>query len=362
MPAVSRETVLFHRTAAQQLRRVDADPSALAVLDLGVQDTPYGVARQALAARTTRPLDDPALMLVWSTRGAPHLHRIADLPAVTAQVWPLSDADATARINNTVIREGAKLGRRAFTETAEAFRAVVTRPMSKGEVSGEVSARIDPSLTYDCASCAARHISGALFQQAGLAGGVRLEVQGNATVIAPLEEPAPVPERAAGTADLIRTYLRLLGPATPAEAAKYLGTTRTHLKAAWPDDLAEVAVAGSRAWLPTDSLDALLSAERPELVRFLPAADPFLQARDRDFVVPDKAKQAAVWRPLGNPGALLVDGDIAGTWRAKLSGKRLTLTVTPFAPLPARARKALTAEAETVAAARGATTVTVEDA
>ncbi|GAA0735556.1 winged helix DNA-binding domain-containing protein [Dactylosporangium roseum] len=59
------------------------------------------------------------------------------------------------------------------------------------------------------------------------------------------------------------------------------------------------------------------------------------------------------------PGALLVDGDVAGTWRAKLSGTRLTLTVTPFEPLTARIRTAMTAEAETIAAARGATTVTV---
>ena len=41
--------------------------------------------------------------------------------------------------------------------------------------------------------------------------------------------------------------------------------------------------------------------------------------------------QKEVWRILGNPGALLLDGEIAGVWRAKVSGrKRVDLTVTAF--------------------------------
>ncbi|MFE9954095.1 DNA glycosylase AlkZ-like family protein [Micromonospora sp. NPDC005299] len=63
---------------------------------------------------------------------------------------------------------------------------------------------------------------------------------------------------------------------------------------------------------------------------------------------------------LANPGALLVDGEVAGTWRVKQATKgRLDLTVTPFAPLPARVARAVEAEAETVRAARGGTGVRV---
>lgn len=359
VPAVSRGTVLAYRAAAQQVERVDDRPSALAVLDLGVQDTPYGSARQALAVRSGGPLDDAALTLVWSTRGAPHLHRIADLPGLTEALWPLNDADATARIAGQQIRDGAKLGLRAFTETAEAFQAVVTGPMPKGEVSTGVSALVDRSLTYDCTSCAARHISGALFQQAGLAGAVQLRVEGSATVIAPIKSHVGVPTASAGTGRLVEAYLRLLGPATPAEVAKFVGTTQKHLKAVWPDDLAEVIVDGRRTWLPADRLDALRSAQRPRLVRFLPPSDPFLQARDRDLLVPDRARQSAVWRILGNPGALLVDAEIVGTWRSRLSGSTLKLTVQPFEPLTAATRTAADAEAETVAAARGVRSVEV---
>jgi hypothetical protein len=323
---VTRAQVLAYRAAAQQLDQPAADP---AVLDLGVQDTPYGSAVQALAARGASPVD--GLVLVWATRGGPHLHRAADLPALAAALWPLSDADATARINVTPIKEGAKLGIAAFTAAASAFRSVVTAPTRRGEVSTAVSSLVPPSLTYCCPTCSAQHISGSLFQQAGLAGGVRLVVSGSATSLAPIAGWAGVPAAAAGTDRLIAAYLRLLGPATPADAAKYLGTTQAGVRPAWPTDLAEVRVEGRPAWLPADSVDALLVARDVRFVRLLPSSDPYLQARDRDLLVPDPARQKVIWPAMGRPGTVVVDGEIAGIWRAKMAARSvLELTVSSF--------------------------------
>lgn len=348
-----RSKVMAYRILAQQLQRVDLPPAKLAVLDLGVQDTPYGVARQALAARTSKPVDDPELRLVWSHRGAPHLHRTADLPALAAALWPVSDADAAARFVTTPVKASAPLGIDAYRQTAGAFRAVVGAPMLKGEVSTAVSARIDPKLTLDCRPCGARHISGQLFQLVGLAGGVGVRVDGSATVIEPLADRGTTPKKMAGLDAVIRAYLRLLGPATAAEVAKFVGTTQAHLKPYWPDDLAEIRVDGRRAFLPADAVDAFAAAEHPDAVRLLPPSDPFLQARDRALIVPDKARQGEVWRILGNPGAVLAGGEIAGTWRAKASGRKLlTVTVTAFAKLPKNTRDAIEAEAETLAGVR----------
>jgi hypothetical protein len=79
------------------------------------------------------------------------------------------------------------------------------------------------------------------------------------------------------------------------------------------------------------------------------------------LIVPDKDRQAAVWRILGNPGALLVDGEIAGVWRARMAGRRrLEVTVTPFEPLPPHVRSAIAEEAGVVAAVRGAADVRVQ--
>lgn len=349
---VSRSQVLAYRVASHGFDRSSPTPG---VLTMGVQDTPYGSAEQALAARGA---SRDGLERVWSFRGAPHLHRRTDLRALAGALWPLDDADATARIDTAVIREGARLGIEAFRVTAEAFREVVTAPMAKGEVSAAVSASVPESLTYWCERCGARHISGLLFQQAGIFGSVGVAPKGNGTVLAPLARRFPVPAAASGTTGLVRTCLRFLGPAGPAEVAKYLGTRATAVKAVWPDDLAEVWVEGRKAWLPASDLDALVSAGSTHgLVRLLPPGDPFLQARDRALLVPDKSREKEIWRAIGGPGALLVGSEIAGTWRARNAGRALDLTVTPFGPLSASVRKRLDAEAATVASARGADAV-----
>ncbi|SCG59207.1 DNA glycosylase AlkZ-like family protein [Micromonospora inositola] len=359
---IDRRRVLAYRVAAQQLGRPGRRPADLDGLALGAQDTPYGSARLALAARVpaTVALDDDRLELVWSFRGAPHLHRRAELPALAAALWPLSDTDATRRIPGQ-IRDGAKLGLAAFRATADAFRAVVTAPMDRGEVSQAVTERIPAALSFDCRPCGSRHVSGALFQQAGLAGGVRLAVSGRAARLAPLAEAPAPPDAATGTDALALAYLRLLGPATIGDVAAFLGTSATELRRVWPADaLTEVHVDGRSAWVPADRLDALRAAEPARLVRLLPPGDPYLQARDRALLVPEKAHQQQLWRMLGNPGALLVDGEVAGVWRAKQAGKgRLELTVTPFAPLTKRVIGNVEAEAETVRAARGAAEIRV---
>ncbi|HEX6967247.1 MAG TPA: winged helix DNA-binding domain-containing protein [Micromonosporaceae bacterium] len=352
-PIVSRAQVLSYRINAQQLHRVDVPADQLAVLDIGVQDTPYGSARQALAVRTSCAVEDAALRLVWSVRGAPHLHRSSDLPSLVAALWPFDDADAAVRMSSGQIKDGARLGLAAFEQTARALREVVRRPMTKGEVSAAVSARVDPALTFDCRPCQARHISGNLLQQAGLAGGVELRVAGRTTGLAPLREPVRPPTACRGVTGLILAYLRLLGPATPAEVAKFLGTTPAHLRARWPKDLAEVRVEGRRAWLPVDRLDSLQTAEPASIVRLLPPGDPFLQARDRQLVVPDRSRQSQVWRALANPGVLLVDGEIAGIWRSRTSGTKAVVSVTAFDRLSPRVRSAVSEETERMAAAKG---------
>jgi hypothetical protein len=238
---------------------------------------------------------------------------------------------------------------------------VVTEPMTKGEVSGAVTARIPESLTYWCPPCDSQHISGALFQQVGIFAGTELVPAARTTTLAPIEGWAGPPDHASGTDRLVRAYLRLLGPATEAEAVAFVGTSRTELRRVWPTDgLVEVDVAGRAAWLPEDDLDVLVDPPDPPALRLVPAGDPFLQARDRQLVLPDPAQHKEVWKAISNPGVLLVHGDVGGTWRAKLAGKRtLEVTVTPWHGLPTVLRKELDAEAERIAAVRDVAEVRV---
>lgn len=359
---VDRAQVMAYRMRSLGLaERSTARPGDLPLLDLGVQEYTPGSVQVALAARTSADLTDDRLLLVWAARGAPHLHRRTELPALARALWPFSDADATARIQSQQIRDGMKLGIAAFTATAEAMQKVVTKSMPRGEVSTEVSKLVPKSLTYDCRSCRARHIAGNVWQHAGLAGGVQVESRGKDATLGPIKDWPGVPTENQGIDGLIELYLRMLGPATPVEVAKYFGSSAAEMKKVWPAGLAEVSVEGRKAWLPSSALAKLKSAKAPSGVRLVPAMDALLQARDRDLLVPDKKQQKEVWRVLGNPGALVVDGEIAGVWRARMVGKRrVDLTVTTFGSVHAKARKAVATEAsEAVARARGAEEATV---
>lgn len=356
---VERNRVLAYRIAAHELDR-SAGAGAPAVLELGVQDTPPGSASLALAARRARVTEDrdaqDSLALVWSVRGAPHLHRAADLARVAAAVWPLDDADAEARLatSGRTIRKAGVPGLEAFRLTAEAMHATVTRPLAKGEVSAAVTARVPDALAFDCKSCGARHIYGSLFQAAALAGGVRLERGGGYTALAPIPGWPGTPPRQADPRPLILAYLRLMGPSTREAVGAFLSTKPAALAGVWPAGLTEVRVNGASAWLPDDAVDALRSAAPPRLVRLLPPGDPFLQARDRELLVPDESRRKALWRAINSPGAVLVDGEVTGVWQAKAAGaKAVQVVVTGFGALPQKVRTAIESEAGSVAEARG---------
>jgi hypothetical protein len=153
-------------------------------------------------------------------------------------------------------------------------------------------------------------------------------------------------------AALCRAYLTLLGPATPSHVAGYLEARRADVEHAWPDDLVEVSVDGDKRWLPAKEARALEEATTPDVVRLLGGFDPFLQARDRELIVPDKAVHKALWPVLGRPGVVFVHGEVTGTWRPKSAGKKLAILVNEFAPLPKPLRRQVEAEAERVAAVR----------
>ena len=74
-------------------------------------------------------------------------------------------------------------------------------------------------------------------------------------------------------------------------------------------------------WLLAGDADRL-RGDPPTVTRLLGPFDLFLQARDRALLVDDPARAKDLWRTLGRPGGVLVDGEIVGTWRARKAGSR----------------------------------------
>ena len=120
------------------------------MLDIGVQDSAGEQARLAFDARlpNTPRSDaygpDQSLALVWSLRGAPYVHRRGELDELAGALYPLSEADAAQRLNETgpsVARAGIS-ALDQFTTAVEAMRDVVRKPMGKGAVSTAVTKAI----------------------------------------------------------------------------------------------------------------------------------------------------------------------------------------------------------------------------
>lgn len=368
---VSRAQVIAYRVAAQQLDRSAGAVDELAVLDIGVQEAMGTPAGYAFAARldgddlgpdATGTGPGQPLALVWSLRGAPYVHRRADLDRLAAALYPLSEADAAGRLNETgpsVARAGIPALEQYRTAVA-AMRDVVRTPTAKGAASTAVTRKIPAPMRRACRVCKTSHISDSAMRAASLTAGLELQ-PGTAPPVLQRRPRARLPKRTDPDAlrSLVLAYLALLGPAGPAEVAGYLDARRADVAQEWPEGLAEVWVDGRRGWLPADLVAALDNPPEPDLVRLLGGFDPYLQARDRDLVVPDKAGQKALWPVLGRPGAVFVDGEVVGTWRPKSAAKQLTLTVEAFAPLPPPVWRRVESEAERIAAVRGASSVRV---
>ncbi|MDY7104830.1 MAG: winged helix DNA-binding domain-containing protein [Actinomycetota bacterium] len=363
-PAVSRDQVLAYRARAQGLDGAHGatDPAALAIFDLGVQDSPAGTAAHSVAVRLAeRPSDPDDLrdgrrwLTTWAIRGAPHVFRVGDVRAMACATWPGDAADAAARLAGY----GGGLRKRdedaldALRTAAEGMRRVVTDTMAKGDASRAATEALPGLCAEPCRSCGTTHISDQLMRLATLPAGLALDPDAAPVTLRPIPGWAGVPDHQEGARDLVRAYLALHGPATAKEVAAYLQTTQAPVKAVWPDDLAEVTVDGRRAWLPEEHLDDLVDAPAPELVRLLPRSDPWLMARDRELLVPDAAHRKAMWPTLGFPSAVLVNGEVAGTWRTKATARRLDVNVSLFTPITSATGQRIEEEAGLVARLRG---------
>lgn len=360
---LTREQVLAHRQRTHGLVDRAGALAGVAVLDLGVQNSPPGSLPVALAARLASPpgpdhdlTDGGALTQVWSHRGAPHLHRTADLPALAAACWPRDDADAAARLGwqRARLAEVGGAARSAFRAVADAVREVLVAPMTKGELSAAVTAAVPAALSPFCRPCGVHHVGEQLLRVAGLPAGVRLRGS-RPLLLEPIPGwPGPPPDAAAGTAGLQLSYLRFFAPSTDVEIAGFLGTSRASAAPDRPGDLVAVRVEGRAAVAPAEVVDAVRAAEPAPVVRLLPPSDPWLQSRDRELLVPAPALRREIWKPIGSPGVVLSGVDVVGVWRTKQRGRTLRLEVRwPGGPCDLRA------EAERLAAVRGAGAVEV---
>ena len=155
-----------------------------------------------------------------------------------------------------------------------------------------------------------------------------------------------------GLVHLVRRYLAGFGPAGVDDIHRFSLVRTTPIRAALERIAAEVVRyrdEGGR--ILYDLADRPLpEPDRPAPVRFLPMWDSLLLAyHDRSRVLPEPYRRRVI-QPNGDfLASFMVDGRVAGLWRADLVDGRSKVTALPFEPLAPGDAADVAAEAERLA-------------
>ncbi len=158
---------------------------------------------------------------------------------------------------------------------------------------------------------------------------------------------APEMDPADARRELARRHLHVFGPTTADRFARWAGISRRAAHAAHASlagSLVPVRSPLGDEWLlAEDEPDVRATAEPPAPARLLPSGDAYflLDGRERELLAPQADRRelrgtSRVW-----PGALLVEGEIRGTWRRA----EHTVRVETWTRLSRAARDAVEAEA-----------------
>lgn len=131
------------------------------------------------------------------------------------------------------------------------------------------------------------------------------------------------------TKKLVRKFLHCYGPATVDSFITWLGCSGKQGRRMWNSiagEMEPVVVSGKKTFLLSADRENLFS--QPSFERellLLGGHDPFLDQRDRTVLQPDKALHKHIWKLIANPGAVIYQGGIIGTWTSKKKGKGMEI-------------------------------------
>ena len=159
--------------------------------------------------------------------------------------------------------------------------------------------------------------------------------------------PAPDVDPDEARLELARRYLHVFGPGTAVGFGQWAGIRPASVRATFDalvGSLTAVRTPVGDAWiLPRDEPAFRARGGPAAPARLLPSGDAYflLQGADRELLVPDARRRGELWTPRVWPGAVLVDGDIVGTWRRA----QADVTIATWRRLSRAEREAVEAEA-----------------
>lgn len=150
--------------------------------------------------------------------------------------------------------------------------------------------------------------------------------------------------------ELARRYLHVFGPTTLQSFGRWAGIERNSAVRAFADlemSLLPVRTPLGDEWLLAADEQAMrAAATSPAPARLLPSGDTYflLDGRERELLLPQPGRRARLWTSRVWPGALLVEGEVAGVWRRA----QHVVRIETWAKLSRAQREAAEAEAATL--------------
>jgi len=289
---LSREQVLAHRRGAGALdeRLPPGGTSLERAAWAGLQDSMPRAALLSINARVaeTEPTtwEDSSLVQVWGPRFSAYVIAARDRAVFTLGRLPAS-RNGVRRAEDTAARLHAFLdGRRMRYDEAGLGVGVHPNALRYAAPTGTVLIRWE---------------------------GARL----------PVIWTVPRPEIDPGEArlELARRYLHVFGPTTPAAFAKWAGIGAAEGRgafAALAQEVMAVRTPVGDGWILTSDERSFRAKPSPTApARLLPSGDAYylLHGVDRELLVPDESQRRELWTSRVWPGAVLVRGEVVGTWR-----------------------------------------------
>jgi hypothetical protein len=316
---LTRSQILtFRRHVAALDERLPHGPQALQhVAWAGLQDSMPRAALLSIHARMagTKPdsWEDPSLVQVWGPRFSAYVVVKSDLAVFTLGRLPDEPAKLK-RVEDIAARLRLALAGRRMNHAAAARAMGAKHPnlLRYATLTGTLAIRWDGSHQPDIWNV-----------------------------------PPPDIDPHEARLELARRYLHVFGPATPEVFAGWAGVGPVSGKDAFETlgkSLMQVRTPiGEAMILDQDEPLFHLAPGLAAAARLLPSGDTWflLQGPDRELLVPDESQRGALWTSRVWPGALLAEGEIAGTWRR--SGH--VITIQPWRHLSQEKRIAVEAEA-----------------
>jgi hypothetical protein len=318
---LGRPQILAFRRSVNDLdERLPSGPKSLRrAAWAGLTDSMPRAALLSIHARVaeTQPStwEDPALVQLWGPRFSAYVVAAPDRAVFTLGRLP-ADGPRRRMMEETAVRLASFLGDRKMTY-AEAGRGLGVAPNS---------------LRY-----------------AAPTGTVLIRWDGARQPVI-WAVPAPDMEPAEARLELARRHLHVFGPTTPGAFSNWAGIKPPRAQAVFDalnGSLVPVRTPVGDAWILAGDEAAFRAAPGPVAdARLLPSGDAYylLQGADRALLVPEADRRAALWTSRVWPGAVLLRGELAGTWRRA----DMILTIEPWRKLSGAERELVEAEAESL--------------